>query len=99
MRPGREPLECWRPPVEGSLPTVLHTWTRPGTDDFLGARCQGWAEPSPVPTHLDPDGWLVRILRTRAKKLRARNPTEQLTLHPRAGPRKRTLPVRGRVGR
>jgi len=53
MRPGREPSGAGTL-RGGSLSTVRHAWTRPGTEDFLGARqeCQGWAEPSPAPPRL-----------------------------------------------
>jgi hypothetical protein len=60
---------------------------------------RGGAEPSLAPSHLDPDGWLVRIPAPKELRLRARKLSEELVVHLRAVPRKPTLPVGRGVGR
>jgi hypothetical protein len=80
--------------------SVLIPWTRPGTEDFLGAQnsARDWLEPSPAPASLDPDGWLVRILAPLEQRDYGRATAKELVIHPRACG-KPTLPVGRRVGR
>ena len=65
---------CWRPVLGvahcGCPPALDTTWNRRFSG---GTKVPGVLEPVPRRQHLDPDGWLVRNLRTEYTRTRARN--------------------------